>query len=174
MYKFLERRLEEVIAGTCVMIMCGMVFLHVVLRYLFNTPISWSDEIAQYMMVWSVYLSVSWAVRERAHIRVMNFINLFPKSVQVGLTILSDFIWFLLGVFLTWQSILLEISFWENSYESPALGIDQKWPYLCLVFGFGLMTLRIIQIYYRWWKFGEPILEPRDEGDKKSLDMTHV
>ena len=174
MYKILERRLEEVIAGVCVVTMCAMVFIHVVLRYLFNTPISWSDEIAQYMMLWSVYLSVSWAVRERAHIRVMNFINLFPKKIRLALTMFSDFIWFVFGIFLTWQSVILEISFWENTYKSPALGIDQKWPYLCLIFGFGLMTLRLVQIYYRWWKFDESILEARNEDDGQKLDMTHV
>ena len=174
MYKILERRLEEAIAGVCVMIMCAMVFLQVVLRYVFNEPLSWSDEIAQYMMLWSVYLSVSWAVRERAHIRVMNFINLFPRTMSLGLTIFSDLVWFVMGVFLTWQSVILEISFWENSYRSPALDIDQKWPYLCLIFGFGLMTFRLLQIYYRWWKFDEPILEPRDDGDKPEREMTHV
>jgi TRAP-type C4-dicarboxylate transport system permease small subunit len=55
------------------------------------------------------------------------------------------------------------LSFWENAYRSPALDIDQKWPYMCLILGFGLMTLRLVQIYYRWIKYGEPILEPRDE-----------
>lgn len=174
MYKFLERRLEEVIAGVCVLIMCGMVFLHVLMRYVFNEPISWSDEIAQYMMLWSVYMSVSWAVRERAHIRVLNFNNLFPKPIGTGVTIFSDAIWFVMGVFLTWQSVILEISFWENTYESPALGIDQKWPYLCLIFGFGLMTLRLAQIYYRWWKFGEPILEPRAESDAPGMETADV
>ena len=81
------------------MIMCAMVFLQVVLRYVFNEPLSWSDEIAQYMMLWSVYLSVSWAVRERAHIRVMNFINLFPRTISLWLTIFSDLVWFAMGVF---------------------------------------------------------------------------
>ena len=175
MFEFLERRLEEVLAGICVMIMMGLVFIQVVMRYVFSEPMSWSDEIAVYAMVWSVYLSVSWAVRERAHIRVMNFINLFPKVIATALTVFSDFLWFVFGIFLTWQSVILQISFWENKYESPALGIDQKWPYLCLVFGFGLMTLRIAQIYYRWWKYGEPILEPRKEDDDDDFSVnSHV
>ena len=170
MYEFLERRLEEIIAGICVLTMTVLVFFQVVMRYVFSKPTSWSDEIAVYAMLWSVYLSVSWAVRERAHIRVMNFVNLFPRAIAIALTIFSDFLWFLFGIFLTWQSIVLNQSFWENRYESPSLGIDQKWPYLCLVFGFGLMTLRIAQIYYRWWKFGEPILEARTESDMPSVN----
>ena len=58
-----------------------------------------------------------------------------------------------------------DLSFWKDEYRSPALDIDQKWPYMCLILGFGLMTLRIVQIYYRWIKYGEPLLTPRDEED---------
>jgi len=163
MWAFLEKHFDELLAGILVMIMASMVFFQVVMRYLFSMPTSWSDEIAIYAMLWSVYVSVAWAVRERAHIRVMNFVQLFPKKIAIFLTILSDFIWFLFGIFLTYQSVLLDLSFWENAYRSPALDIDQKWPYMCLILGFGLMTLRLVQIYYRWIKYGEPILEPRDE-----------
>ena len=99
MFSLLEKRLEEVIAGIGVIVMCLMVFFQVVMRYVFSLPTSWSDEIAQYCMLWSVYLSVSWAVRERAHIRVMNFVNLFPLMLQKYLTMFSDFIWFVFGVF---------------------------------------------------------------------------
>ena len=171
LYYLLEKRLEEVIAGVGVVIMCAMVFFQVVMRYVFSLPTSWSDEIAQYCMLWSVYLSVSWAVRERAHIRVMNFINLFPLAIKNGMVVFSDFIWFIFGIFLTWHSITLNISYWKDPYFSPALNIDQKWPYLCLVFGFGLMTLRIVQIYYRWWFHGISILEGTSKEDSLMLDF---
>ena len=130
MWAFLEKHFEELLAGILVMIMASMVFFQVVMRYLFSMPTSWSDEIAIYAMLWSVYVSVAWAVRERAHIRVMNFVQLYPKKIAIFLTILSDFIWFLFGIFLTYQSVLLDLSFWENAYRSPALDIDQKWPYM--------------------------------------------
>jgi TRAP-type C4-dicarboxylate transport system permease small subunit len=45
---FLEKRFEEVIAGFGVVLMALMVFFQVVMRYVFSTPVSWSDEIAQY------------------------------------------------------------------------------------------------------------------------------
>ena len=165
LWVFLERHAEEVIAGVCVVVMTVLVFFQVVMRYVFHAPTSWSDEIAVYAMVWSVYISTSWAVRERAHIRVMNLINLFPTKIALALTMLSDLIWFAFAIFLTWQSVLLHVSMWDMQFDSPVLGIAQKWPYLCLVFGFGLMTLRMVQVYYRWWRFDEPILGTNDDGE---------
>ncbi len=167
-WAFLERRAEEVIAGVCVVVMAILVFFQVVMRYVFEAPTSWSDEIAVYAMLWSVYISTSWAVRERAHIRVMNLIQLFPGKLSLGLTMFSDLIWFVFAIFLTWQSVLLNLSMWDMKFESPVLGIEQKWPYLCLVFGFGLMTLRLVQVYYRWLRFGEPLVST--EG---GVEMVH-
>jgi len=161
----IERHFEEILAGTCVLIMAFMVFFQVVMRYVFSLPTSWSDEIAIYAMLWSVYISVAWAVRERSHIRVMNFINLFPTKVGLAITIFSDFIWLCFGFLMTYQSILLNITFWQDRYQSPALGIEQKWPYMCLILGFGLMTARIIQVYYLWLKHGVPIIPAQNEAD---------
>ena len=113
----------------------------------------------------SLYISSAWEVRERAHIRVMNLINLFPGKLRLAMTMLSDLIWFVFAIFLTWQSVLLHVSMWDMSFTSPVLAIEQKWPYLCLVFGFGLMTLRMVQVYYRWWRFGESLTHVHGEGD---------
>ncbi len=180
-WRFLERRFEEVIAGTCVCIMTVLVFFQVVMRYVFSAPVSWSDEIAVYAMLWSVYLSTSWAVRERAHIRVMNLIHMFPGKLETAAMIFSDLIWFSFSVFLTWQSIVLDYSLWQLPFDSPVLGIAQKWPYLCLVFGFGLMTVRLIQIYYRWIRFDEPLFpSSHDHGPEEDTvedaaeDATYV
>ena len=84
MWIFLEKHFEEVLTGVLVMFMASMVFFQVVMRYVFSLPTSWSDELAIYAMLWSVYISVAWAVRERAHIRVMNFAEMFQKNSLIG------------------------------------------------------------------------------------------
>ena len=161
----LDAHFEEFVAGFGLCVMSVLVFAQVVMRYVFHAPMSWSDEIAVYCMLWSVYLSASWAVRERAHIRVMNLIPLFPPRIALWLTYLSDFIWFVFALFIAWQGVLLDKSLWERSYVSPVLGIDQKWPYLVIAVGFFLMVLRLVQVYYRWFKHGEPLIPAPDTED---------
>jgi C4-dicarboxylate transporter DctQ subunit len=43
---------------------------------------------------------------------------------------------------------------WDQAYISPALEIDQKWPQAIIPIGFALMTVRMIQFYYRWFRDG--------------------
>ena len=170
MLRFLDKHLEEFIAGVGLAIMSCMVFAQVVMRYAFEAPMSWSDEIAVYCMVWAVYLSASWAVRERAHIRVLNLIQVFPKPLSTWLIYLRDFIWFIFSAFICWQGVLLHLSLWERSYRSPVLDIDQKWPYLVVAVGFGLMTLRLAQVYYRHFKYDEPLIpEPGSDAELHGL-----
>jgi len=154
----LERNFEEIICACLLLVMGALVFLQVIMRYVFSDPLSWSDEIAIYCMVWSVYIGGSLAVRERVHIRVLNGILAFRGPVRLALVIFSDALWAAANILLVWQGMVLELSFWEQPYISPALGIDQKWPYLIVPLGFALMTLRLGQIYYRWLVHGNSIL----------------
>jgi hypothetical protein len=81
---FLEKRFEEVIAGFGVVLMALMVFFQVVMRYVFSTPVSWSDEIAQYCMLWSVYLSVSWAGNHFPSQKILGIIELASNTMSQG------------------------------------------------------------------------------------------
>nr|BBD50131.1 TRAP-type C4-dicarboxylate transport system, small permease component [Haliea sp. ETY-M] len=161
--KFLDRHFEELLAGAAFCVMTCMVFGQVIMRYVFSAPLSWSDEIAAYCMVWSVYLSASWAVRERAHVRVFSLLRLAPRPMQQWLIYGSDLIWIVTGAVVSWQGLILFQSFDVYPYRSPVLGIDQKWPYLIVAFGFGLMTLRLLQTYYRHLRHGECLDLPDTE-----------
>ena len=158
MLRFLDQCLEEIVAGTGLVVMTGLVFAQAVMRYAFNAPMSWPDEIATYCMIWSVYLSASWAVRERSHVRVLNLSQMLPEPFSLWFIGLSDLIWLGVSLFICWQGILLFVSLDQQRYVSPVLGIDQKWPYLVIAVGFGLIGLRLIQIYYRCFRYGEPVI----------------
>jgi TRAP-type C4-dicarboxylate transport system permease small subunit len=41
---------------------------------------------------------------------------------------------------------------WVRSSTSPGLGINMFWPESIVVIGYVLMTLRLLQIYRRWYR----------------------
>jgi TRAP-type C4-dicarboxylate transport system permease small subunit len=63
---WLEDTLVTVITGT----MAVLLGLGVVLRYVFNDPLTWSEEFVVTIFVWSVMLGVPSALRTRMHIRI--------------------------------------------------------------------------------------------------------
>ena len=53
-----------------VMILVGMLFMQVILRYVFNFSFGEIDELSRYMFIWIIFLGISLGYRENAHLGV--------------------------------------------------------------------------------------------------------
>ena len=72
--------LEEFFMIPLIFAMSIIIFIQVVMRYVFQSSLTWSEELARYMFVWLVYFSVSYTARREKHIRIDAAINLYPKK----------------------------------------------------------------------------------------------
>ena len=52
-----------------------LVFMQVVLRFVFSSGIAWSEEMSRYLFVWSVFLSIAVAVKQKSHLMMDYFVN---------------------------------------------------------------------------------------------------
>lgn len=153
-WRWLERHGEESVAGACMVVLASLIFLQVVMRYVFRAPLSWSDEVAVYAQVGLVYFGAAYAVRERAHIRVLAAWWVLPRTAAITLTVLADCLWLGFNLVMVWQGFVLVESFVGQPFYSPALEINLLWPHLIVPFGYALMTARLAQLYLRWARGG--------------------
>ena len=51
-------------------LMAGLVVLSVALRYVFNNPLTWGEELIVALLTWMVFLGAAAAVRSQMHIRI--------------------------------------------------------------------------------------------------------
>lgn len=51
-------------------VMVAVIFAQVVMRYVFNNSLSWSEEFARYLFVWFSWLGVSAGVKDKEHLKV--------------------------------------------------------------------------------------------------------
>ena len=51
----------------------------VVMRYVFNSPPVWSEELALFLMVWVTFLGVGYGVNRRLHVRMSLFESYLPR-----------------------------------------------------------------------------------------------
>lgn len=59
-------------------VMVIVIFYQVILRYVFNASNIWSEELARYLMCYSVLLGAAIAVRKYSHLQVDFVINMLP------------------------------------------------------------------------------------------------
>lgn len=152
--QFIEKHGEEVVCGMALTIVSTCVFAQVVSRYLFHTAITWTEELAGFAMVWAVYMGASLAVRERFHIRIMIGIMALPRILALITILIGDALWMAFNIFMVWQGWLYEMLMWEQTYISPSLQVDQKWPQSIVFIGYILISARVVQIYWRWFQSG--------------------
>ena len=71
----------SLILAVAVVLMSFQIFL----RFVFNTPLTWTEEVDRYLFVWSVYLGSAVALAKQAHIRVTFLIDLGgPKLAKIS------------------------------------------------------------------------------------------
>ncbi|RVT73032.1 TRAP transporter small permease subunit [Agrobacterium sp. CNPSo 2736] len=101
--------LDKITKVVAVLLLLGLLscVLLGVLSRLFRFPLSWTDELSQYLLVWCAFLGWTIATNTDSHIRIIFFQNIVYKRIAKLIEILIRISLFLIGGFLSYQSISL-------------------------------------------------------------------
>lgn len=61
---------ERVLSCTALVTMFSLVLLQVVSRYVFHSPLTWTEELARFSLVWLTFLGAGFVMARRQHIAV--------------------------------------------------------------------------------------------------------
>lgn len=118
------------------------------MRYAFDNPLSWSEELSRFAFIWFVYTSASYAVRYQRHVK-FNFLITMVQKISPFFSLVLKFIallwWIGFLIFLDYFSVKLVIDQYHTNQLSPANQIPMYYIYLGLPLGAFLMTFRIVQ-----------------------------
>jgi TRAP-type C4-dicarboxylate transport system permease small subunit len=143
--------------AACLGTMTCIVFVSVVFRYVLNSPLAWTEELASMLFAWLTFVGAFVGFRSRSHIAIDTLVIFLPENVRRFLVRVVDAgVLLLLAIFI-WQGFRLAITTW--SLEYPAMEISRGYLYLSLPVGACLMGLAIFQ----GWR-GRGLEAPRREG----------
>ena len=137
-------KILKIVIGVAMIAMTVVIFYQVILRYVFNASNIWSEELARYLMCYSVLLGAAVAIRKYSHLQVDFAINMLPargRCIAVSLCTLVG-IGFL--VFFCQYGVTLCAST-ANSI-SAGTGVPMSYIYACLPIGSVLMILMSIEV----------------------------
>jgi len=78
--KKIIRNLDAIITGATLTACVVIANLNVIMRYFFNHPLQWNDEVVTGLFVWTVFIGSAYAYRKHAHLGVDIVTNaLSPK-----------------------------------------------------------------------------------------------
>jgi len=142
--KWLDRHLEEVLLVAATIVLVLVIFFQVLARYFLNQSLAWSEELARYVFVWSVWLAVPYTVTRGRHIRL----EILPDLVGPKAKFVLDMVFFLGSAaffgFIGYHSIAVVQGISKMNQVTPAMEIPKDLCYLCLPVGGALMALSVV------------------------------
>jgi TRAP-type transport system small permease protein len=138
----------------------GLMATQVVARYVFRSPIAWSEELARFALIWLAFVSGAWVMAEGRHL-VVDFVSArLPRRGRVALDCLSG------GIVVATCLALLPAGAWfawqMGGVKSSALGIPMSWWYFAPVTGLALLALHSGVRIWMTIRRGEPDWEQAD------------
>lgn len=138
-------RFEEYLLIAGMWIMVVLVFAQVVMRYLFQYSLPWSEETSRFLFLWLVWIGAGYAVKMRAHIRIEAFTNLLSSENRRLMEFFSTFVWFCFCIFFAWKGSELTWKLYVREQLSPIMQMPMAYAYAAIPAGTILMIIRLIE-----------------------------
>jgi TRAP-type C4-dicarboxylate transport system permease small subunit len=156
-------RVEEWLALGLFWSLAGIVFLQFFTRYALNDSAGWTEEIARYLLIASVFVGAAIGVRKNNHVHVDFLFHWLPKGVGRALAVVVDLIRIL---FLGYCTVLTgKLIDRIGSSRMSVVDLPMGLVYAFVLIGFALMTIRALQGALRDWKRGAGVLEQPELAD---------
>lgn len=129
-------------------IMVGMVVvttLQVICRVFFSA-LSWSEEIARYLLVWGTFFAATLAYKRRSHIVILFAVEALPKKIQSYVNVLTT----LLSVFFMATLVVygFKIMAIQSQQISPAMSIPMRYIYSCIPVSMIIMLIHTLGSFF--------------------------
>lgn len=133
--------IESMLAGSLVLTVFVVVLLQVVMRYLFQRPNPWSEELSRFGFIWLSMLGAALAVELRTHFVFDQLVGRLRPKLQTLVRICSTAFVVALAVGLIVFGLDLVVL--ASSQRSPALNLPISWVYASVPVAGLLMLLHI-------------------------------
>ena len=140
--KYLMQAMNTIIVVSLAL-MVIMVFSNVVLRYVFNSGITATEELSRFLFLWLIFIGAIVAMKESAHLGVDTLIARLPRSGKIACVLLSN-------ALMLWCCYLFFVGSWRQTIvglgtDMPATGISMAYHYATgLVMSVGIGVILII------------------------------
>jgi len=143
--KKIYEKIEDYLSGSLIVTGLSILFVGVLFRYFLKSPLSWADEVANYLIVWGILIGTAVALRNGHHIQVDVFYDrVSPKMKKIFDTFSS-----VLGVafcsLLLIYSIQLILMYFQTQQTSLQIGIELWKVYLVLPITALMLGYRFIE-----------------------------
>ena len=138
-------KLCKIAVISCVLSIALIVSTSIFFRYVLNDSITWSEEIAKYLMVWMVFVGAPVAMIQSRHIAIEIFPNLFRPRIRALIFLIVNLLIVMTMAFWTYRGFTYTVGGMSqvmSSFDKIPLGVV----FASIPFGSCIMMIISFQI----------------------------
>jgi len=152
MHRFFERvdKIFFALLGAALLFNVAITFSQVVVRYVFNSPLVWQEEMSGVTMIYFVVVGTTWGIRKSIHISISAVSNFLFKKVPIIpdiLEIVGYIVYSILAIIYGFQ-----LSDLTKFQILPTLGIKQSYVYGVIPISGFIMLYFVFEKIFELWK----------------------
>lgn len=133
---------EEVTIVGMFIIMVAAIFIQVIMRYVFQNSLVWTEELGKFLFIWISWLGISIGEKRGEHIKITLVTDKFGLKGQHIANIISEII--VIGICLITVYYGVNMVMLQATTHYAGIKISVAWGYLAVVLGCSIMILRCI------------------------------
>ncbi|WP_280770680.1 TRAP transporter small permease [Salipaludibacillus daqingensis] len=132
----------EIAASVLLIGLTVIVFGEVLSRYVFRTPLVFSNELTQLLFPWMIFVAAISVTKEDGHLAVSYFRDRLPYVMQKGLYVFSKLIMLFFSVYM----VIASVKYVDNvsSQLMPVIRISRGWLSGSLTVSFVFISIILI------------------------------
>lgn len=138
-------KLEEYLLCASLVFTTLVIFAQIIMRSVFNSSLTWSEELTRYIFIWQIWLGVSIAERDHEHI-YLEIVNSIVKSQKIkgAIKMIASIIMIAFNIFLVKYGFELVQQMITRGNVSGAMRMPMYYVYLALPVSSLILCLRLI------------------------------
>ncbi len=126
-------------------LMIGTVLIGIVFRYIIHNSLSWTEELARYLMIWAALLTISVGIKDKEHVGIHLLLKKLPLGTGKAIIFLVNIVILIFLSILTYKGYFMAVGGFKQL--SLGLGINMFWPLLSIPVSGGMAIIQqLIQI----------------------------
>lgn len=145
---------DVIISCLALIILIYVTFSNVILRYCFNSPYQWGEEVQMILIVWLIWFGGSAAFRTGNQICVDMILGLLPKGIQKMVGVVIYLLSVAVLLFLVKQGISYVAQLASTNRVTETLHIPRALIYSCMPISSFLMACNMTWAEIQEWRGG--------------------
>ena len=115
--------LDVILGVACMLVLVVITFLGAMMRYFFNSPFVWQEEVQIWMIIWAIFAGGSYAFRCGSHVSIEVLVETFSPKAQKIIEWFGYLCTLAVLAFVFYYSCKLNIQFLDMNKKTAILKI---------------------------------------------------